>query len=249
MRSCILWRVLSLLLLTLLAPPVHAKKPAPPPAAAWKATDDMAEEQKTGMTALVAGDWAAAETAFSAVLAKEPECGQALAGLGRALVMLGRPAEALPHLQKASALFADQVDAHLWHAKAAAATGAGDVALAEAKAVLAQKPGHLDAQRVAQGVLRDQKAFADAHTMIATARAAANNPGFDCLEGVVFALEDKLGDATRMTTTCSGVPDQTLYTELTRAITEAVARAEAAAPPPPPEPPPPPPPEPPKKKK
>ena len=236
------------LLLCLLTSPTWAKKPAPPPPPDWRPTEDMVEDHKKGMTALAAADWAAAEAAFTLVLAKEPECGQALAGLGRAQVMLGRAPEALPSLQKASTLFPDQVDAHLWHAKAAAATGAGDVALGEVKAIFATKPAHLEAHRVAQGVLRERKSYAEAHELLASARAAANNPGFDCLEGVLFAAEDKLGDATRMTTTCAGVPDQTLYTELTRAITDAVARAEAAAPPPEPEPPPPPP-EAPKKKR
>ncbi len=218
---------LLLLLLTFGSPPADAKKP--PPVASWRVGDAVADEHKKGMTALTSADWAAAEASFKLVLVAEPECGQALTGLGRALVMQGRPADALPPLQAATRLFADQVEAHLWHAKAAAASGDRPTALAEAKAAILIKPGNVDAQRVAQGVLREETRHDEAHAMLATARVAANNPAFDCMEGVLFAREGKLGDAQRMGTTCSGVPDTTLYTELTREISEAVTRSEGAA--------------------
>lgn len=216
-----------LLLLTAGSPPADAKKPLP--VAAWRVGDAVGDEHKKGMTALTSADWAAAEASFRLVLAAEPECGQALTGLGRALVMQGRAADALAPLQSATRLFVDQLDAHLWYAKAASASGDRPTALFEAKAAIAVKPGNVDAQRVAQAVLREEKRHDEAHGMLATARAASNNPAFDCMEGVLFAREGKLGDAQRMGTTCSGVPDSTLYTELTREISDAVTRAEAAS--------------------
>ncbi len=218
---------LLLLFLTFGSPPADAKKP--PPVAAWRVGDAVADEHKKGMLALTSADWAAAEASFKLVLAAEPECGQALTGLGRAMVMQGRAVEALTPLQSATRLFADQLEAHLWHAKAAAATGDRQTALSEAKAAIGVKAGNVDAQRVAQGVLREEKRHDEAHAMLATARVAANNPAFDCMEGVLFAREGKLGDAQRMGTTCSGVPDTTLYSELTREISEAVTRSETEA--------------------
>ena len=54
--------------------------------------------------AFVAGNWAVASAAYSALIRSSPESGLFRFRLGLALVRLGRPAEALPLLDKAEAL-------------------------------------------------------------------------------------------------------------------------------------------------
>jgi Flp pilus assembly protein TadD len=173
----------------------------------------------------------------------------ALVGLGRSLVMQGRAADAVAPLEKAARTFPEQLDPHVWYGRALFETGRPADAVTEARLAVAIKPGSVEAQVVAQRALRAEKRFAEGHEMAAAARGVANNVAWDCFDGVLYAMEDRVGDATKMSGTCSGSPDPELYRELTTAIMEAVARAEAAAPPPEPEPAPEPPPPPPKKKK
>ncbi len=234
--------VVHTLLLLLVLSPANAKKPAPPPAPAWKATEADAADQKVGMDALLAQDWAAAEAAFRKVLTTEPDCGQALTGLARALVMQGKPADALDPAKHAAGQNADQVEAHLWYARAAAATNDADLALTEAKAVLGLKPGNVDGQRIAQTVLVARKDYASGHTLVAASRAASNHVAWDCFDGILYADEDNLDAVVPLTDNCAHAPDATLYAEFQKAVADAEARKAAAAPPPPPPPPPAPPP-------
>lgn len=198
---------------------------------------------------MYSADWAAAETAFREAVGAEPSCGMALLGLGRALVMQGRAADAVEPLQKASTAFAEQLDPHVWLARALYDTGRAAEAVEEAKRAIAIKPGSVEAQTVAQRALRVEKRYAEAREMVVAARGVANAVAWDCFDGVLYALEDKPGEASKMSNTCAGSPDPELYRELTAAIMAAIARAEAAAPPPEPEPAAAPPPPPAKKKK
>lgn len=231
--SCILSRVTPLLLL-LSVFSANAKKPAPPPPPAWKPTEAAAADQKTAMAALLAQDWAAADAGFRKVLTTEPDCGQALTGLGRALLMEGKAAEALPELEHAVRLNADQVEAHVWYARAAEETGNAELALTEAKAALGLKPGNVDAQRVAQHSLIAKKDYATARSLVAASRAASNHVAWDCMDGVLYALEDNLEAVAPLTENCAHAPDATLYAEFQKAVADAEARKAAAAPPPPP---------------
>ena len=214
-----------------------AKKPPPIPEAAWKPGEAASAASKAGNGATYAPDWPLSEASFREALAVEPNCGMAQLGLGRALVMQSRVAEALVPLSQASRAFPEQLDTHVWYARALFEAGLPAEAVVEAKAALTLKPGSVEAQTVAQRALRAEKRYAEAHEMVAAARGGANAVAWDCFDGVVYALEDRLGEATKTSSRCSGSPDPELYRELTTAIMEAVARAEAAAPPPEPEPP------------
>jgi len=160
----------------------------------------------------------------------EPHCGMVLMGLGRARVMQGRAADAMDPLHRATTAFPEQVDPHVWYGRALNQAARPADALAQAQLAIAVKPGSVEAQGVAQVALRAEKRYAEAHAMVAAARGVANAVAWDCFDGVLYALQDRIGDAAKMTGTCSGSPDPVLYKELTAAITEAVARAEAAAP-------------------
>ena len=214
----------------------HAKKPPPVPEAAWKPGEAAAAAAKAGNAAAFAPDWALAESSFREALAAEPECGMALVGLGRALVMQGRAAEALLPLEKAGTAFADQLDSHVWYARALFEAGKPAEAVVEAKLAIAIKPGSVEAQTVAQRALRSEKRYTEGHELVAAARGVANAVAWDCFDGTLYALEDQLGEAMKTSSRCAGSPDPELYRELTAEIMAAVARAEAAAPPPEPEP-------------
>lgn len=227
----------------------HAKKPPPVPEPAWKPGEAASAASKAGNAASYSSDWPASETAFREALTAEPACGMALLGLGKALVMQGRAADAVEPLQKASTSFAEQLEPHVWLARALYDSGRASEAVDEAKKAIAIKPGSVEAQTVAQRALRVEKRYAEAREMVVAARGVANAVAWDCFDGVLYALEDRPGEAAKMSNTCSGSPDPQLYRELTTAIMEAIARAEAAAPPPEPEPAPAPPPPPARKKK
>jgi predicted Zn-dependent protease len=203
------------LLVALLASgPAHAKKSAPPPPPAWKCGDAVASDYSDANSALNAGKLDEAQAGFTTVLTAEPSCGLALVGSGRALLGLGRAADAVTPLATASSLFADKLDAHLWLARARLAAGDDPGALAAAKLAIGLKAGSVDAQKVAQQVLLHQKAYADAHQMLATARAAANVTAWSCLEGLVYADEGDTAHAEEMLVACQGVPDASMYEAL-----------------------------------
>ena len=208
-----------------------AKKAVEPLPAAWKCSDAVADDHKAGMEALLASDWAKAETSFAAVLVKEPNCGLSLTGSGRAKVMLAKYAEAEEPLKKASGLFADQVDPLLWLAKAQVEGGKMDEALATANAAIAIKPGSVDAHRVVQRVLLSKNDLAGAHAMMVTARGVSSNSAWECFDGIVFSREGELGKAQGMAEVCKNVPDASIYAEFTKEMMAAVARMEAAQPP------------------
>lgn len=218
--------------LILLASLAEAKKPAPVVPASWKCSDDVATDYKAGAAAVIASDWAKAETSFAAVLVAEPNCGLALTNLGRSRVMLGKFAEAEASLKSAAAQFADQFDPLLWLARAEIEGGKPDVAIVTARAAIALKPASYDAQRIVQRVLIGKKDTAGAHASIVEARKVANAAAWDCFDGIAYALEDEMGKAMSFASVCQGVPDTALYAEFTKALSDAVARSEAAAPPP-----------------
>jgi tetratricopeptide (TPR) repeat protein len=246
-RYCILPAVTTLLALCF-ALSAHAKKPPPEVPPAWKPGEAASASTKAGNAAVYASDWPGAEKSYREALATEPSCGMALLGLGKALVMQGRAADAVEPLQKASGAFAEQLDPHIWLGRALYETGRHGEAVEAARKAIVIKPGSAEAQTVAQRALRVEKRYSEAHEMVTAARGVANIAAWDCFDGVLFALQDRIGDASKMSATCSGSPDPELYKELTTAIMEAIARAEAAAPAPPPGAPPPPPPTPKKKK-
>ncbi len=211
----------------LLAPaPALAKKPPPPPT--WKCGDAVATDYSAAtaaLTAASAGTGATAEAAavaFAGVLAKEPGCGLALVGQGRALVAAGKGAEAAVPFAEAARLFPDKLDAHLWLARAHAAAGNDDGALAAAKGSLALKGGSVDAQRIAQAALLHKKDYAGAHLALADARKVANVVAFDCLDGLVYAAEGNGEKAREMLDLCKGVPDAALYDALAAQVATTV---------------------------
>ena len=207
------------LALVLLSPVLLAAKKPPPPA--WDAGPAAAADYGAGMAAVETAGWAEAEKGFRAALAKEPDCGQCLVGLGRVLVSASRAAEAVEPLQKAEAAWGDKVDTHLWAGRALNGAGRWDEALTAAKAGLALKPGSADLQRVAQQALREKKDWAAAHAMLADARKAANLVAFDCMEGVVEAAEGNVAAAKERRHRCEGTPDKTLLADLDAAIASA----------------------------
>lgn len=207
-----------LLLLTFLAAPAFAKKEAPPPPAAWKPSDAEKVDNKAGNDALMQGRFADAETSFRAVLAKEPQCGQSLVGLGRSLVEGGKAADGLVPLTQAATLFPGELDAQVNLARGLLANSKPDEAFAAAKVALTIKPSNVDAHLVAQTVLRGKKDYAAAHAMLAAAREVANLPAYDCMDGMTFVAEGKPDDAKKTWETCANVPDERLTDPLKAAL-------------------------------
>lgn len=97
MRRSSAARLFFWLLLTALALPrgVHAVQGPPAPASA-------AEQSAVRLSQ--SGDWAGALLAFEALVKAEPANPRAAFGLGAALHETGRPADAIPHLERARAL-------------------------------------------------------------------------------------------------------------------------------------------------
>jgi tetratricopeptide (TPR) repeat protein len=197
---------------------VAARKPPPP---AWEAGPAAAADYAAGMAAVQNARWPEAEKSFRAALAKEPDCGLCLVGLGRVLVSTSRSAEAIEPLQKAQVGWGNEVDTHLWAGRALNGASRWDDALAAARAGLWLKPGSADLQRVAQQALREKKDWSAAHAMLADARKAANLVAFDCMEGVVEAAEGNVTAAKERRHRCEGIPDKALLAELDAAIAGA----------------------------
>lgn len=205
------WFLLAALLLPATA---SAKKPAPPPPPSWKCGDAVASDYGDANGALNAGKLEEAATGFTTVLAAEPQCGLALVGSGRALLGLGRAADAVTPLASASSLFPDKLDAHVWLGRAQYAAGDDAGALAAARLGIGVKAGSVDAQRVAQQALIRQKNWPEAHKMLADARAVANVVAWNCLEGLVYAEEGDTAHANEMLGVCAGVADASMYEAL-----------------------------------
>lgn len=206
-------RILAVLLL-LLPLAAEAKKPPPPPPADWAPSTATLDDLRAGNAALQAKKFEEAAIAFDGVLALEPQCGQALVGKGRALVLAGKAADALPPLDAAAALYADKLDVHTWRARALLDAGRPADAMGSAKTALALKPTNVDALRVGTSVLRGEKKFDEAHAMLADARKLANLVAFDCLDGLVYADQGDMARAAEMNVKCEGVPDAGLRKEL-----------------------------------
>ncbi|MES2643834.1 MAG: tetratricopeptide repeat protein [Myxococcota bacterium] len=222
----------TLLLVVLLLPfAAHAKKPAPPVPPAWKCGEEASEDYGTGFTALNAGKGDEAATAFAAVLAKEPNCGLALLGQGRALLVAGKAKEAEVPLTLASTVFADKIEVFVWLGRAKIAAGDDEGALAAARAAIVLKPNNVDAQRVAQDALLHKGDLVGARTSLDAAKATSNVVTWYCLEGMIAVTEGNVPKAQELLVQCQGVPDPTVYDAL-------AARIAAAPPPAPPAPPP-----------
>ncbi|MDP2308940.1 MAG: tetratricopeptide repeat protein [Pseudomonadota bacterium] len=218
----------TLLLVVLLLPfTAHAKKPAPPPPAAWKCGDEVSDDYGTGFTALNAGKNDEAVVAFADVLAKEPQCGLALIGQGRALLAGGKPKEAEVPLTAATAAFADKPDGFVWLGRAKAASGDDEGALAAARAAIVVKPNSVDAQRLAQDALLRKGDIAGARAMLDAARATSNVVTWYCLEGMLAVTEGDVPKAQGLLVQCEGVPDRTVYDTLAARIAAAPAPAGA----------------------
>ena len=213
-----------LLLLPLAA---QAKKPPPPPE--WGPSSLTEDDFRAGTIALNATKPEEAVTAFQAVLEREPTCGGALLGVGRALYLSGKAAEAEAPLELAATAFPDKLDAHIWYGRVLVELGKPAEGLFEAKAVLTIKPGSLDGQRVAQTALLVQKDYKQAHELLVAARAIANVVAYNCLEGVVYAEEGDAAKAAEMVPLCEGVPDPSLLDALKSRVTPAPAPAPAPA--------------------
>jgi tetratricopeptide (TPR) repeat protein len=216
-----------LLTLLVMSPLAHAKKVEAPPPPSWKC-ETASEQYSTANTALLAGKFDEALTAFDVVLAKEPQCGQALVGAGRSRLGLGKAAEAVVPLASASTLFADKIDAHVWLGRARVAAGDDDGALAAARLAIALKPASVDAQRIAQDALLHKKDIAEAKKMLETARAASNVVTWFCLEGMIAVAEGDGKKAGEMLVACEGVPDRSVYDALAAQVAKLTPPAPAA---------------------
>ncbi len=208
----------TLLALSLFASPAYARKDPAPPVAAWRPSDAEKVDNKAGNDALVQHRYADAEASFRAVLLVEPNCGQALVGLGRSLVEGGKPADGLAPLTLAATLFPAELDAQVNYARGLLANAKPDEALAAARVALAMKPSNVDAHHVAQAVFRGKKDYAGAHGMLTTAREVANLPAYDCMDGLTYAEEGRLDDAKKTWETCANVPDERLTDPLRAAL-------------------------------
>lgn len=219
----------TLLLAVFLLPfAAHAKKPAPPPPAAWKCGDEVSEDYGTGFTALNAGKNDEAVTAFAAVLAKEPQCGLALLGQGRALLAAGKAKEAEVPLTTATKPFADKPEVFVWLGRAKAAAGDDDGALAAARAAILLKPNSVDAQRIAQDALIRKGDLAGARATLDAAKATSNVVTWYCLEGMLSVAAGDVPKAKEFLAQCEGVPDRTVYDALAARIAAAPAPVEPA---------------------
>lgn len=212
-----------LLTLLFVAPLAHAKKVEPPAPPSWKCGDAVAEQYSTANTALSAGKNDEAIPAFDAVLAKEPQCGLALLGSGRARLAAGKAADAVTPLNSAATLFADKLEAHIWLGRARFAAGDDDGAVAAARAAIALKPSSVDAQRVAQDALLHKKDLVEARKMIEAARAASNVVTWNCLEGFLTVAEGNTAKANELLVACEGVPDRSVYDALAAQVAKMPA--------------------------
>lgn len=219
----------TLLLAVLLLPfAAHAKKPAPPPPAAWKCGDAVSDDYGAGTSALNAGRNDEAAVAFGAVLAKEPQCGLALVGQGRALLAGGKAKEAEVPLTAASTVFADKVEVFLWLGRARSASGDLEGALAAARAAIVVKPTSVDAQRLAQDLLLRKGDVAGARATLEAARAISNIVTWACLDGMITVAEGELPKAQALLVQCEGVPDRTIYDTLAARIAAVPAPVVSA---------------------
>jgi tetratricopeptide (TPR) repeat protein len=224
-----------LLLAALLFPlAAEAKKPAPPVPPSWKCGEEVGDDYGTGFSALSASKWDEANTAFAAVLAKEPSCGLALLGQGRALFGAGKGAEAVAPLTAASTAFTDKPEVFFWLARAKYAAADDDGALAAAKAAIALKPNSPEAQRVAQDALLRKGDIPGARALLDAAKATSNVVTWFCLEGQLSLAQGDVEGARARLVECEGVPDRAVYDQLAAKI----AAVPPAPPPPPPAPPP-----------
>lgn len=189
----------------------NAKKPVPPEWSPGISAEDLV---KAGNSAIAAKKPDEAIAAFTSALESQPDCGAALYGLGRSLVLAGRPADGVEPLARASTLFPDKPEPRIWHGRALGGAGRHEEAIAVAKAILAVKPASVDAQRIAQESLLARQEYAVAHQMLTDARAIANTVAYNCLDGLVYAAEGNTVKAAEMLPLCQGVPDAALYDAL-----------------------------------
>lgn len=192
-----------LLAVLLIAGSAQAKKGPPPPS--WYAGDDMKASVSTGNSALSRSDWAAAEAAFREVLAKEPDCGVALLGLGRALHGGGKASEAADPLARVTALYGEREETWTTYAQALLAAGNDTEALAAARMALGVRWSLVDAQVVAQTALLRNKDYSGAHKMLAEAKAQGWMPVWDCLDGFVYVEEGNAAGAAAAKKGCAGL--------------------------------------------
>jgi tetratricopeptide (TPR) repeat protein len=79
-----------------------APKPAATPGAAPVAERAFLDPAASGSLAYAGGDFEAALAQYQAAIARNPEDAESFSNLGQVLVKLNRPAEAIPHLQRAA---------------------------------------------------------------------------------------------------------------------------------------------------
>jgi tetratricopeptide (TPR) repeat protein len=128
-----------------------ASRRVPGPAAAEPDAAPVAERPfmepaAAGGVAYTGGDYEASLAQYEAAVARNPEDAESFSNLGQVLVRLNRPAEAIPHLQRAVALLPTRWAYHF--------------NLARAHAVLGQWDPSVDAYRKAQALFPEDYATA-----------------------------------------------------------------------------------------